>query len=73
MRINIIIFIMSASKVDKEARGKTEPIRRSLQWWGRPRITSHELLGEFEEFIIEHAGEEYRLRRTRLNKLILTK
>jgi hemin uptake protein HemP len=34
---------------------------------------SHELLGEFEEFIIEHAGEKYRLRRTRLNKLILTK
>jgi len=32
-----------------------------------------ELLGEGREAIIEHAGQEYRLRITANNKLILTK
>lgn len=34
---------------------------------------SRELLGSFKEILINHAGEIYRLRVTRQNKLILTK
>ena len=37
------------------------------------RIESRELLGAEGELIIEHAGQEYLLRRTRQDKLILTK
>ncbi len=36
-------------------------------------ITSAELIGDQQEIIIFHAGEEYRLRITNNNKLILTK
>lgn len=41
----------------------------------RPRrvVTSLELMGNGNELIIEHAGEEYRLRITKQEKLILTK
>lgn len=37
------------------------------------RARSVELLGPRGELIIEHGGQEYRLRRTRNGKLILTK
>lgn len=37
------------------------------------RARSAELLGPRGELIIEHAGQEYRLRQTRSGKLILTK
>lgn len=36
------------------------------------RVPSKALLGDHGELIIEHAGREYRLRRTRSGKLILT-
>jgi len=39
----------------------------------QPRLRSMELLGTAREVVIEHAGEEYRLRLTRQGKLILTK
>ncbi len=39
----------------------------------RRRVESEILLGESGELIIEHAGQEYRLRRTRHGRLILTK
>jgi len=39
----------------------------------RRTITSLELMGSGTELIIEHAGEEYRLRITKQEKLILTK
>jgi hemin uptake protein HemP len=39
----------------------------------RPRIQSAELFGSAREVLIEHGGEEYRLRLTRQDKLILTK
>jgi len=39
----------------------------------RRSITSRELLGDAQELIIVHSGEEYRLRITRNGKLILTK
>jgi len=38
-----------------------------------PRIESTALLGQHQEIDILHAGETYRLRRTRQGKLILTK
>ncbi len=36
-------------------------------------ITSSQLFKGFQEIIIKHAGEEYRLRITSNNKLIMTK
>jgi len=39
----------------------------------RQRLQSTELFGTAREVVIEHAGEEYRLRLTRQGKLILTK
>jgi len=36
-------------------------------------ISSRELLGDSQDLIIIHAGEEYRLRITSNNRLILTK
>jgi hemin uptake protein HemP len=38
-----------------------------------PRLDSKNLFASANEVIIEHAGEEYHLRLTRQNKLILTK
>lgn len=37
------------------------------------RVDSRLLLRESRELVIEHQGQEYRLRRTRNDKLILTK
>ena len=37
-----------------------------------PRVTSAELMQDRKELEIEHDGKIYRLRVTRLNKLILT-
>jgi len=39
----------------------------------KPRLHSKELFGTAHEIVIEHAGDEYRLRLTRQGKLILTK
>lgn len=39
----------------------------------RKRLTSGELFGGVQEILIEHAGQEYRLRITRQGKLLLTK
>ncbi|MCI0733027.1 MAG: hemin uptake protein HemP [Methylococcaceae bacterium] len=39
----------------------------------RPYLRSADLFGGAREVVIEHAGEEYRLRLTRQGKLILTK
>ena len=38
-----------------------------------PRLCSKTLFASANEVIIEHSGEEYRLRLTRQGKLILTK
>jgi hemin uptake protein HemP len=41
---------------------------------GEPRrVSSEELIGPAREVLIRHAGCDYRLRITRLGKLILTK
>lgn len=39
----------------------------------RKRLASGDLFGSAQEILIEHAGQEYRLRITRQGKLILTK
>lgn len=39
----------------------------------RKRLASNDLFGDAQEILIEHAGQEYRLRITRQGKLILTK
>lgn len=39
----------------------------------RKRLASNDLFGDAREILIEHAGQEYRLRITRQGKLILTK
>lgn len=44
------------------------PARQSL-----PRLRSEELFRQGHELIIEHQGQEYRLRLTRNDKLILNK
>ncbi len=38
-----------------------------------PRVSSRDLLAGHREIIIEHGRDEYRLRLTNANKLILTK
>jgi hemin uptake protein HemP len=38
-----------------------------------PRVDSRRLMAGENELVIEHAGQEYRLRLTRNDKLILTK
>ncbi|AMK79344.1 MULTISPECIES: hemin uptake protein HemP [Methylomonas] len=40
---------------------------------GRPRLNSQLLFGAQNEIVIEHQGDEYRLRITSNDKLILTK
>lgn len=53
-----------------------DPSRESLHTRSSERTTTYrsaDLLGNRDEVDIEHAGERYRLRRTRQNKLILTK
>lgn len=47
--------------------------RRSTSDMTKLTITSAELFGNQQELIILHAGEEYRLRITSNNKLIMTK
>lgn len=39
----------------------------------RKRVDSRELFGSVREVVIDHVGEEYRLRITNQGKLILTK
>ncbi|HEU4663133.1 MAG TPA: hemin uptake protein HemP [Dokdonella sp.] len=46
---------------------------RSVAMTSRARISSGKLLEGGRELVIDHAGQEYRLRLTRNDKLILTK
>ncbi len=39
----------------------------------RKRLDSRDLFGDAQEILINHVGQEYRLRITRQGKLILTK
>jgi hemin uptake protein HemP len=51
----------------------TPPAKQDMAPVLRQRLQSTELFGTANEVVIEHAGEEYRLRLTRQGKLILTK
>lgn len=68
------------ARTPRRADASSQPQSRAAQGASgaagpRPpaRARSSALLGPRGELIIEHAGEEYRLRRTRNGKLILTK
>lgn len=56
-----------------EVKRVTQPSRQNTAGPRRRRLQSQNLLGSEEEVIIEHGGQEYRLRKTRQDKLILTK
>ncbi|UXI67583.1 hemin uptake protein HemP [Tahibacter amnicola] len=56
---------LHTAPVSAAARAPAPPAQR--------RIDSRLLLRESKELVIEHMGQEYRLRRTRNDKLILTK
>ncbi|GAA0711849.1 hemin uptake protein HemP [Dokdonella soli] len=57
------------SAADITAQAGTGTVRMSTG----QRIDSRRLLSGGNELVIEHAGQEYRLRLTRNDKLILTK
>lgn len=59
---------MPDSRSDDFGRHDAKPTAASP-----PRYESRQLFGEANEIIIEHSGALYRLRRTSLGKLILTK
>ena len=65
--------------MNKQPDDSTEPsdltlfIKQDIAPALRQRLRSAELFGTAREVVIEHAGEEYRLRLTRQGKLILTK
>ncbi|MBL8297171.1 MAG: hemin uptake protein HemP [Rhodanobacteraceae bacterium] len=49
------------------------PVNRTAAAPAQRRVDSRLLLRDSRELVIEHLGQEYRLRRTRNDKLILTK
>lgn len=49
------------------------PLAASPQGGSKPRLKSEDLFRSGSELIIEHRGEEYRLKLTRNDKLILNK
>lgn len=70
--IMIIIYIMG-----KQTQNTVENLNADLPTTQNsapsPRLYSKNLFATVNEVVIEHAGEEYRLRLTRQGKLILTK
>lgn len=52
--------------------GESKKMRRDAEP-GPKRISTEELMADSREVILEHAGKDYRLRVTALNKLILTR
>lgn len=57
----------------RESLSLALPAQQDMTPTLQPRLYSAELFGTAREVVIEHAGEEYRLRLTRQGKLILTK
>ena len=63
---------------DSDAKEKRQPVKQPIADQAtpgsvRPRIAVEDLMQGTKEVIIEHRGEEYRLRVTSNSKLILTK
>lgn len=59
----------TSEKVDARLRSSTTQQESA----SRKRLSSRELFGALREVVIDHVGEEYRLRITSQGKLILTK
>lgn len=55
----------------KEVGGSARAM--ALEGDGIRRITSHALFAGASEVLVDHGGDQYRLRRTSKGKLILTK
>lgn len=58
---------------DELQKGPREETPFPLAEAGKPSVTSRELMRGAQELLILHAGQTYRLRLTRQNKLLLTK
>jgi hemin uptake protein HemP len=63
----------SASSAGHDAAQAAHVAERQARHLAPQRIGSGQLLAGGNELVIEHAGQEYRLRLTRNDKLILTK
>ncbi len=61
------------TKAKVSSSPQTTGVSRSGDAPTMPRISSDQLLAGGRELVIEHSGEEYRLRITSKGKLILTK
>ena len=59
---------IAATSIPESDAGRETPLREALS-----TVSSESLLGARGELKIQHNGEQYSLRRTRLGKLILTK
>jgi len=65
---------MKTSSTPRQTAASTEPREASSRRAAKPRqFSSSDLFGEAQEIAIEHNGASYRLRKTSLGKLILTK
>jgi hemin uptake protein HemP len=60
-------------KPSDNADPQLRPARDAESAVPRKRLNSRELFGALREVVIDHVGEEYRLRITSQGKLILTK
>jgi hemin uptake protein HemP len=67
----IIICIMIKPSEKAETFLRNPPVAEGAA--PRKRVSSRELFGAVREVVIDHVGEEYRLRITSQGKLILTK
>lgn len=68
-----IIIICDMIKTSEKPDTIAQAHRPAAAAAARKRISSGELFGAVRELVIEHVGEEYRLRITSQGKLILTK
>ena len=64
---------MNSGKFTKGSAIRSDSFSRSCEQRVMQRVTSNELLAGQRELVIEHGAEEYRLRITSKDKLILTK
>ena len=65
---------MNTEKITNSSSQAAEALQApKLDASTKRRLSSDELLGGQRELVIEHSGEEYRLRITSKGKLILTK
>ena len=68
-----IIIICNMIKPSDQSVAFAPESRAGEALSARKRVSSKDLFGPLRELVIEHVGEEYRLRITSQGKLILTK